>query len=334
MDNLLYSKRKKLIERSNQPEVYQYEQLPVEFRRQVVFIWGEAISAYENYFRAGWWDSMHKYLVRELGVFHLGWNDQARPFEQCIDFLLDEKTPIDNILDLIELTFQCIDKDIRSKINEYNLTRKSPDCQLSDNSLKLESLNRTRLPESLLPNDAINELNRRFREHAIGYQYSGGQIIRVDSGFIHAEVVIPALRLLSSQDFSGAEQEFLIAHEHYRKQKYKEAITNALKAFESTMKTICVKCEWTCDSNACAKDLIKVVFDNKLLPEYLKTQFSTLKSILESGIPTVRNKTSGHGQGEQPTVVPEYLTAYVLHLTASNIVFLMEAYKSHQSSSK
>jgi hypothetical protein len=76
----------------------------------------------------------------------------------------------------------------------------------------------------------------------------------------------------------------------------------------------------------CAKDLIKVIFQNHLLPDYIHTQFSNLRSILESGIPTVRNKTSGHGQGSHPTDVPEYLTAYALHLTASNIVFLMEAY--------
>jgi AbiJ N-terminal domain 4 len=313
MDNLLYSKRKKLMERGNQPEVYQYEQLPIEFRTQVVHIWGSAIPVRVGLSGDKWWDDMHNYFIRELGVFHLGPYEQVGPLNQFINFLLDGETPIDNILDLIELTFQCIDIDIREILNKYTFNQS---------------------PVTQLPDDAINELNHRFREHAIGYQYSNCQIIRVDSGFIHAEVVIPALSLLSSQDFSGAEQEFLLAHEHYRKQKYKEAITNALKAFESTMKTICSKCEWTYDKKACANELIKIIFQKQLLPEYLQEQFSNLKSILKSGIPTIRNITSGHGQGEQPTVVPEYLTAYVLHLTASNIVFLMEAYKSHKSISK
>ena len=48
----------------------------------------------------------------------------------------------------------------------------------------------------------------------------------------------------------------------------------------------------------------------------------------ESGAPTVRNKEAGHGQGSEPVNVPEYLAAYVLHLTASNIVLLVEAYKA------
>ena len=45
-------------------------------------------------------------------------------------------------------------------------------------------------------------------------------------------------------------------------------------------------------------------------------------------VPTVRNKTSGHGQGPTPTNVPEHMTRYVLHLTATTIVFLIESHKA------
>ena len=47
-----------------------------------------------------------------------------------------------------------------------------------------------------------------------------------------------------------------------------------------------------------------------------------------TGVPTVRNKTSGHGQGATPADVPEHLARYVLHMTASNIVFLVESAKA------
>jgi hypothetical protein len=43
---------------------------------------------------------------------------------------------------------------------------------------------------------------------------------------------------------------------------------------------------------------------------------------LEAGVPTVRNKTSGHGQGTTPTTVSQEFASYVLHLTAANILFL------------
>jgi hypothetical protein len=50
-----------------------------------------------------------------------------------------------------------------------------------------------------------------------------------------------------------------------------------------------------------------------------------LRSTLEAGVPTARSRLGGHGQGTQVTEVPQYLVAYVLHLTASAVVFLAEA---------
>jgi hypothetical protein len=49
--------------------------------------------------------------------------------------------------------------------------------------------------------------------------------------------------------------------------------------------------------------------------------------MLESSIPTGRNKLSGHGQGTESTTIPNYLVAYMLHMTASTLVFLTTAEK-------
>jgi len=318
--NDLYSKRKKLAERGNQPDVYQYTDLPVEFRRQVIHIWISAIGPYREPqpfigtvpLVSCLWNTIHDLIARELGRFNLG-SEFQNPFEQCKSFLLDKDTLVDHLLDLIEVTFCQIDKVIPQILQDYQYSGELNVSQLSE--------------------DAISELNHRFREHAIGYQYNNGQIIRVDSGFIHAEVVVPALSLLSSQHFKGAEQEFRSAHEHYRKKEYKDAIVDALNAFESAMKTICDECGWLYSKGATAKELINVLLKNELVPEYLQSHLSGLRSVLEAGVPTVRNKTSGHGQGSQPISVPEYLAAYVLHLTASNIVLLVEAYKAKQGDS-
>ena len=312
--NDLYSKRKKRAERVGQPDVYQYESLSREFRCQVIHIWLSAIGEYDGLSAIydkkvlinDLWRDIHNSLARELGRLHLG-TEFENPFQQCQYFLLDKNTPVDNILDLIELTFRQIDYHIRELLKDYQYQET--------------------FSVSQHPDDAISELNHRFREHEIGYQYSNGQIIRVDSSFIHAEVVVPALSLLSIEQFDGAEQEFRNAHAHYRKKEYRDAITDALNAFESTMKTICDKCDWSYSKNATAKDLIKVILEQQLVPEYLQTHLSSLRGVLESGVPTVRNKTSGHGQGAKPLSVPEYLAAYALHLTASNIVLLVEAYQ-------
>ncbi|MFM7575910.1 MAG: hypothetical protein ACKO5Q_03055, partial [Microcystaceae cyanobacterium] len=75
----LYSKRKKRIDRGGKPEVYQYDKLPIKFRRQVIHIWSSAIGVYspvqpyrlppqENEI----WNYIHNSFVRELGEFNLG----------------------------------------------------------------------------------------------------------------------------------------------------------------------------------------------------------------------------------------------------------------------
>ena len=173
--------------------------------------------------------------------------------------------------------------------------------------------------------DAIEELNQRFKEHGFGYQFTNGQIIRIDSEFTHTEIVKPALRLLGKKQYAGAQQEFLKAHEHYRKGNAKEALNECLKAFESVMKAICNKRKWSYSNNATAKPLIQVCFDKGLIPSFWQSHYSSLRNLLESSVPTGRNKLSGHGQGTTPEAVPDRLVAYMLHMTASAIVFLAEA---------
>jgi hypothetical protein len=50
--------------------------------------------------------------------------------------------------------------------------------------------------------------------------------------------VKPALSLLHDAGFDGPADEFMKGFEHYRHGRNKEAVAEALKAFESTMKAI------------------------------------------------------------------------------------------------
>jgi hypothetical protein len=142
---------------------------------------------------------------------------------------------------------------------------------------------------------------------------------------LHAEVVKPALALLRTKEYVGAQEEFLKAYEHYRHGRTKEALAECLKALESVMKAICAKRRWKHDPSATSKHLIQLLFDKGLIPSFWQQHFAALRSTLESGVPTARNKLGGHGQGTEIREVPMHLVAYVLHLTAAAIVFLVEA---------
>ena len=305
----IYVKRKQLQEKAGQPDVYKYDEIPEGLRIQIIHIWKSAIGTwrkgyhdYSNEPPDNIWITIHHILCRELGRFTLG-EERDKEFEKCCTFLLQESN-IDNILSLIEVSFYMIENA----------------CS------ELSSYERSQAGMTQEPDDAIEELNYRFKEHSIGYQYVSGKIIAVDSQYIHTEAVRPAISLLQEAGFDGASEEFLKAHEHYRKGRNKEAIFEALKAFESTMKSICSFMKWEVPENATAKPLIDVCFSNGLIPKALSSHFNSLRTTLESGLPTASNRLARHGQGQKRVIVPDYVAAYALHLAATNIVFLVESY--------
>jgi hypothetical protein len=169
------------------------------------------------------------------------------------------------------------------------------------------------------------EINTRFRQSAIGYQYQSGQIIKESNQLLHLDVTVPALRLLSDDAYSGANDEFLKAHEHYRHGRNAECLVDCLKAFESTMKIICARKRWSVKEPDTAKNLIKTCLDNSLIPTFSEQQLTSLRTLLESGIPTARNKRAGHGQGTQRVEVSDRLARYILNITAATILLLIES---------
>jgi hypothetical protein len=301
-----YSKRLKNRDRAGQPDVYQYDDLAQPLRVKVYLILRDAlgrdyartVGRHRN--RSNLWAELHDQMCRELGVFNLDDNAQLDAQEKCRRFLLS--APTSDAIDFIDMAFFVV--------------AQVPDLTGHDTNSYVR----------MAPEDAIEELNGRFKEHGVGYQFVGEQIVRVDSQYVHAEVVKPAISLLHTAGFDGASEEFLRAHEHYRKGRLGEAMSDALKAFESTMKAICDTNGWSYREGDTAKPLIKIVLDNNLVPRYMETHLAGLRNTLEAGLPTVRNKNSGHGQGAQVRQVPEYFAGYALHLAATNIVFLVEAH--------
>ena len=57
----------------------------------------------------------------------------------------------------------------------------------------------------------------------------------------------------------------------------------------------------------------------------MQNEFTGLRTILESGTPTVRNKAAGHGAGPNPRNIPRHIAAFQLHQTAAAIVLLIQA---------
>ncbi|QJC78218.1 STM4504/CBY_0614 family protein [Pseudomonas umsongensis] len=298
----LYSKRQKRM-RGEVPDVYVYDELPNPLRVQIVHIIRDAVGT--DHYNSNAAEEVYEFfcntLCREYGVFELKkheGNDSAALF----NFFLNERVT-EKALDVVELCFKIIDNYVR----ENQQFRRGTDR-------KIEA------------DDALDELNARFKEHGVGYQFESGEIIRVDSKYLHAEAVKPTLEVLRGAQFEGANEEFLQAHEDYRHGRHKECLVAALKSFESTMIAICTARGWPIKPGETARGLIGVCMANGLFPSYMDAQMGAIKSLLESGVPTVRNKHGGHGQGTTPVAVPEFMARYALNLTATTILFMAEAH--------
>jgi hypothetical protein len=296
----LFSKRQKR-QRGDVPDVYTYDTVPQPLRVQLLQIIQDGIGDNSPYGGAAveLYDLVHKCLCREYGRFVLHQHGSTS-WERIANFVL-QSVDVEQIFDVVEICLRLIDGEVRhNRVNKYFSASSTPD-------------------------DAISEINERFRENGIGYEFASGEIIRVDSQLIHSEVVKPVLSFLAGRNFKGANDEFLKAHEHYRHGRYKECLTECLKAFESAMKSICAQKKWAFAANDTAKTLIDTCTTNGLFPNFMQSHIGNLRAILESGAPTLRNKLGAHGQGETVTTVTEATARFMLHTTATNILFFIES---------
>ncbi len=299
----LYSKKQKRL-RGEVPQTVIHDDLPRKLRKQISEVISDAIGEAEIAGRSmanSHYYNIYKILCREYGVDRLKTeNRMVLTFQmKVLDFF--EEADIDEALDVVQLSFQIINTEIRNQ-TDYKQTN--------------------RIKSS--PDEAVEELNTRFRESGVGFQFERNEIIRVDSTYIYKEVTKPVINLLYNDKFQGANEEFMAAHEHYKHKKNKECLNECLKAFESVMKIICLDKKWEFQQNITANGLIDLCLKNSLIPTNMSNQFSSIRSLLETGIPSIRNKFSGHGQGKSKVIVSDSLARYALNLTGTNILFLIE----------
>ncbi len=192
------------------------------------------------------WDYIEHEIKRERGILgrlhRLGRNSMGD-----VILYLSEVEDTSYFLDAVEIGFRTVQLEWDLDYDDY-VTRQAV----------------------LRVNDSMAELNGRFSQHDLGYAFSGwpGIITRLDSQYIHAEVVESAIHQLRAAGWGGPLDEFMEAHRQYRHGNNKAAMNDALKAFESTMKAIFQARQWEYQENWQAKRLIQALFDNQLLPKF------------------------------------------------------------------
>lgn len=267
----LYSKRQKRS-RGEVCDVYAYDSFPSTFRVQLSFMIQELLGDMDDYARnyqpRDAYTDIVKVLRKEYGQQSLSKIYQSDAFSELHNFLLQEPD-VERCLDAIELCYVLGDSMARSCAY---INRADPDKRVDE---------------------CLAELNERFKEAGLGYELIDGRIVRIDSQLLHSEIVKPAIGFLNAEEFEGPRDEFLGAYEHYRHGFYEEALVDALKAFESTMKVILTANGKPYGAGDTASKLILACRDAELMPAYNEAQLQALVNVLTSGIPTLRNKNGG-----------------------------------------
>jgi AbiJ N-terminal domain 4 len=282
------------------PDVFTYDTLPHQLRVQIVHIMDDVFGLDVGHDGSDFFlTKIRDGLRREHALFRLVENPRNARHEVQNYFL--NLLDCDKALDLIELTFHAV----QAIASVYNFHQYSQ--------------------PKISPLQAIEDLNQRFKQHGVGYQFESGQIIKIDSQLIHSEIIKPVLQLLRATEYKGANEEFLKAFEHYKHDRFQECLVDALKALESVIKSICKTKGWAYQASDSIKKLIEIIFDKELLPAFMQSEFTALRGLLQSSTSVVRNKLGGHGQGVEQLSVPSYWARYALNTAASNILLLVEA---------
>lgn len=290
----LFSERNKA---KSADEVIIFDELPEKLRIQFKFIVDDIFDRYGRYYE------IHKDLCEEYGElslsskYPLGRSDRTT----IIELILDENTNIETVFDIIELTLRYYNYDLHEdyQIKNYEITE--------------------------IMEDLENKINIRFKESSVGYKMINWEIIRIDSEATFKQIIEPTINLTCNKLFENVNLEYVDAIKSYQKGDNKNCLIKCLNSFESTMKIIFDEKGWQYENNATSNKLLNICFENELIPKKMQSEFTSLRSLLESGIPPVRNHYAGHGKGKETVVVEDYLARYAVNITGSCILLLIES---------
>lgn len=184
--------------------------------------------------------------------------------------------------------------------------------------------------------DALRQMDELLRTNGTVFRIVDGRVVISTDDFTFEEAIVPALHVLGLPGFENALREFHEALAHHRMGEYADALTKSNHAFESTMKVIASQSGWDYSEGDTANKLVAIMLNEGLFPPMLESALNGLRTMLQSGVPTMRNKTpsAGHGAGTRIANVPESSATYAITVTAASIRLLITEWRRGRSSSQ
>ncbi|MCK4730147.1 MAG: abortive infection family protein [Candidatus Aenigmarchaeota archaeon] len=182
----------------------------------------------------------------------------------------------------------------------------------------------------------IVNINKIFKIDKIGYEIipAGLEdlpfiIVPFNSKYLYLETIKKPMSLMHSEKFKGALNEFEKAIEKYRKDDFENAIGEANKAYESTLKTVLffkkIPFDETRDKIPRLVDKVKSA---NIIDSTLESVFNSFWPVLKNGPNNIRNLSGvAHGQGVDVKTIQKSYADFVLRTVGTYIVFLIEKFQ-------
>jgi len=184
--------------------------------------------------------------------------------------------------------------------------------------------------------DFIEKINEIFRVDKIGYQIVPVSlpklpyiVVPFNSEYLYIETVRYSMSLMHDANFMGPLNEFERALDDYRNGKYEDTIHKANKAYESTLKTILnlKQIEFNPAKEKIPQLVQKIQDETDIIDSSIRDLINPFMSVLKKGPNIIRNMEGiGHGQGIDVKEMEKSYANFVLRLTGTYIVFLIERY--------
>lgn len=163
-------------------------------------------------------------------------------------------------------------------------------------------------------------LNVLFETAELPWRLFRGEVIKLDNGFVGAGDTQAALEKLAAGPFAGAAAEYGKALSELATGEAKDAIFEACKSLESTMKVL------TGLEHLNADKLVKALTEQGYLDDLPESVRAGFGNAVLMCLPFLRNKLGGHGQGSDVVTVPETYGRLALQLGAALQNFLIAKY--------
>lgn len=167
------------------------------------------------------------------------------------------------------------------------------------------------------------DINGIFRVEETPYRLLESEIVILDSVFLESSVLNKAYKLLKTNYFEKACKDFLNARTNFTSGDWSGTVFECNNAMESALKKI------TDLERGDQLKLKSALMKAGIVPDYFQGFCEYFEGLLQSSF-TIANQSARHGKKDLPSdrnKVGRALASFVLHLTGSLLVFLIERYE-------